>query len=70
MANYQEMYRQLFTAQTEAIEILQKAQQRTEDMFIDSPDPALLILDTAIAEKSEEGYSPNTLPQNKQEGDT
>jgi len=70
MANYQEMYRQLFAAQTEAIEILQKAQQRTEDMFIDSPDPALLILDTAIAEKSEEGYLPNTLPKNKQEGNT
>jgi len=70
MANYQEMYRQLFTAQTEAIEILQKAQQRTEEMFIDSPDPAVLILDTAIAEKLEEGSSANTPPETKQEGKT
>lgn len=61
MANYQEMYRQLFTAQTAAIEILQQAQQQTEELYIDSPDPTVLMLDTTIAEISEKSYSEKTL---------
>lgn len=53
MADYKAMYRQLFTAQTEAIEILKKAQQQTEEIYIDS-DPSLVMVETAISEKSEE----------------
>jgi hypothetical protein len=67
MANYQEMYRQLFTAQTAAIEILQQAQQQTEELYIDSPYPTVLMLDAAIAENSAESYSEKTLPPQKQE---
>lgn len=70
MANYQEMYRQLFTAQTAAIEILQQAQQQTEELYVDSPDPTVLILNNAIAENSEESYSANPLPETKQKGNT
>ncbi len=34
MENYKEMYRELFIAVTKAIEILQKAQQKCEEMYI------------------------------------
>ncbi len=40
MPNYEKMYKELFNAFTEAIEILQKAQQLTEEMYIsDSTQP-------------------------------
>lgn len=73
MADYQAMYRQLFKAQSQAIEILQSAQQQAEEMYMDSPDPAILIFDTRVANKSEEaskGYLINTLLENNQEGGT
>lgn len=38
MADYKSMYYKLFNAFTDAIEILQKAQQETEDIYIDTSD--------------------------------
>lgn len=70
MADYKTMYLQLFTAQTEAIEILQQAQQRTEEMYMCSPDPAVLMLYTSMEEISEEDYPGTTLLKKKQEGET
>ena len=45
MADYPKMYRRLFNAQTQAIELLQKAQQDTEEMFVEAPDPDIRLLD-------------------------
>ena len=44
MPDYAAMYKKLFNSQTQAILILQKAQQATEQMYIDAPDPQLLVL--------------------------
>lgn len=44
MANYQAMYRRLFNAQTDAITILQKAQQDTEEMYMTAPDSNIRML--------------------------
>ncbi len=38
MPNYEQMYKELFNALTEAIEILQKAQQAAEELYISSPE--------------------------------
>ena len=38
MADYKTMYYKLFNSLSDAIEILQKAQQKGEDLYIDSPD--------------------------------
>lgn len=46
MPNYAEMYRTLFRSQSQAIEILQKAQQETEEMYLSAPEPDIRILDT------------------------
>ncbi|NLO86025.1 MAG: hypothetical protein GX096_11460 [Clostridiales bacterium] len=43
MPDYAEMYRVLFDAQTRAIEILQKAQQETEEMYINSKEPNIAL---------------------------
>jgi hypothetical protein len=45
MADYPKMYKRLFNAQTQAIEILQKAQQDTEEMYIEAPDADIHLLD-------------------------
>lgn len=54
MANYARMYRRLFNAQTDAIRlqeqslmILRKAQQDTEEMYVESPDADIRLLDTS-----------------------
>lgn len=44
MADYQEMYRKLFQATTKAIDILQKAQQETEELYISSGQPELHLV--------------------------
>jgi hypothetical protein len=54
MPDYQAMYRQLFNAQTDAIEILQKAQQKTEQMYIDSPEPDIVLLNPKVPEDTDE----------------
>ncbi len=38
MPNYEKMYKELFNALTEAIEILQKAQQAAEELYISSAE--------------------------------
>jgi hypothetical protein len=44
IADYAKMYRRLFNAQTDAIRILQEAQQETEEMYMSSPDPDIRLL--------------------------
>ena len=46
MPNYAAMYKVLFNSVSDAIEILQKAQQTTEEMYISTPDPDIWVLDT------------------------
>lgn len=43
MADYQVMYRELFWATTKAVDILQKAQQMAEEIYIASEDTPLLV---------------------------
>ncbi|MBD5085084.1 MAG: hypothetical protein HDT33_08565 [Clostridiales bacterium] len=43
MADYQEMYIRMFQAATQAIEILQKAQQDCEELYISAPEPELTV---------------------------
>jgi hypothetical protein len=45
MPDYAVMYRKLFQSQTRAIEILQKAQQDTEEMYLSAPEPDIRLLD-------------------------
>jgi len=45
MPDYAKMYKTLFQSQPRAIEILQKAQQDTEEMYITAPEPELRILE-------------------------
>ncbi len=44
MADYAKMYKTLFNSQTEAIAILQKAQQEAEEIYISAPDPDIRVL--------------------------
>ncbi len=46
MADYAAMYRRLFNSQTTAIEILQKAQQDTEEMYMSAPDHNIRLFDS------------------------
>lgn len=41
MADYREMYRKLFQATTKAIDLLQTAQQETEELYISSEETEL-----------------------------
>ena len=43
MADYKEMYLKLFRATTEAIAILQRVQQETEDLYISEEEPKLVV---------------------------
>ncbi len=45
MANYPAMYRKLFNAQTDAIRIMQEAQQETENMYIEAPEPDIHVFE-------------------------
>ncbi len=38
MENYKEMYRELFIAVTKAVRILEEAQQKCEEMYIEAED--------------------------------
>ncbi len=44
MADYKKMYLGLFNSITEAIEILQKAQQVAEKLYIEAPDLDIRLL--------------------------
>ena len=54
MPDYAAMYKRLFRSKTEAIAILQKAQQDTEEMYISSPEPDIRVLEP---KKPEDGMS-------------
>jgi hypothetical protein len=45
MANFAAMYRKLFNSQTEAIELLQQAQQETEEIYVSAPESDIHISD-------------------------
>lgn len=49
MPDYQKMYHALFNDVTDAISKLQQAQQKTEEMYMDSKEPSL----TPFPKKSE-----------------
>ena len=62
MPDYAPMYRALFNAQTDAIsgleaitENLKRTQQKTEQMYIDAPEPIVTILDTKPEGEKEDG---------------
>ena len=46
MPDYAKMYRRLFNSQTDAITILQKAQQETEEIYATSPEPDVRVLES------------------------
>ncbi len=43
MENYKEMYRELFIAVTKAVRILEEAQQKCEEMYIETEDKDKII---------------------------
>ena len=43
MADYAKMYRLLSNSQTDAIRLLQKAQQEAEEIYISAEDPKLKL---------------------------
>ncbi|MGI5986317.1 MAG: hypothetical protein GXY01_05145 [Clostridiales bacterium] len=49
MANYKEMYENLFRSMTKAISIMQQAQQETEEMYITAEGCNIRVLETAKA---------------------
>ena len=53
MPDYAKMYRKLFNSQTDAIEILQKAQLETEQMYIEAPSPNIKLLDSSEQDEEE-----------------
>jgi hypothetical protein len=46
LPDYAKMYRRLFNSQTDVIEILQRAQRETEEMYVSAPDPDIRVLDS------------------------
>lgn len=46
MADYKKMYMRLFHAVTDSIEILTKAQQDCEELYISEEEPKLIVLPT------------------------
>jgi len=55
MPNYAQMYKVLFSSITQAIAILQKAQQATEQMYISSEDPFIQVLPRDCDSKDKDG---------------
>lgn len=47
MADYQKMYVRLFNRVTDAIEELQQAQRDTEQLYLESAGPELLVVNKA-----------------------
>ena len=45
MPDYAKMYRILFNSQTDAITILQRAQQETEELYAGAPGPDVRVLE-------------------------
>jgi len=53
MPDYKEMYATLFRSQTQAISVLQEAQKKTEDMYIEVKPPSVVALPTMKHAKSD-----------------
>lgn len=52
MADYQAMYKELFRATTKVIDLLQKAQQVTEEIYISEEDATLTVFGSNTDEDS------------------
>ena len=46
MPDYAKLYRHLFNAATDAVELLKNAQKETEEMYLSAPDPEVRLLPT------------------------
>ena len=57
MADYQKLYYVLFHAITDAIAILQKAQQDAEELYISAEEPELRIVDMSEYQEESAGMS-------------
>jgi hypothetical protein len=44
MPDYAAMYARLFQSQTKAIQLLQEAQQDTEEIYLTAPEPNITVL--------------------------
>ncbi len=53
MADYSKMYATLFNAVTDAITILQNAQLKTEEQYVESGDPAITVIQPQKLETEE-----------------
>ena len=51
--DYQKMYFALFNAITDTIDVLQKVQQATEEIYISEPDPIIKIIPSSDSRKNE-----------------
>lgn len=53
MADYPEMYKTLFQAMTQAIDILQEAQRKTEEMYISAEQPNIVVIKSGEIEQTQ-----------------
>ena len=58
MADYQKLYYELFHAMTDAIAILQKAQQDAEELYISAEEPELQVVDMLEYQKPDDAGRP------------
>jgi hypothetical protein len=65
MPDYQKMYHSLFNDVTDAISKLQRAQQKTEEMYVDSKDTVLTSFPGGGEKKTNESPDKNPPPTNK-----
>ena len=54
MADYRKMYDSLFNDVTDAISLLQRAQQKTEELFVSGDDGVVLELGKELEPKEKE----------------
>ena len=59
MPDYAKMYRELFSAVTDAVEILQKAQLRTEEHYMEADDPVIRLPKPEPEENNSEALPEN-----------
>lgn len=65
MPDYQKMYHSLFNDVTDAVTKLQQAQQRTEEMYIDSKETVLTTFLGGSEKKSTDSPDRNPPPPKK-----
>lgn len=58
MADYQKLYYVLFHAMTDAIAILQKAQQDAEELYISAEEPEFRVVDMLEYQKPDDAGRP------------